>query len=124
VILGQLDVSKSVELQNLQIWAWTVKGLYPLILLFDIYTTKTIMRSPRSHRSPPSVHFESKERSSVLSTFSKIAAERKERSSVLSTFSKIVAVKPDPLSSDPNAYNQLPILQFSEASQGSASSAH
>ncbi|KAJ3345818.1 hypothetical protein HDU91_007226 [Kappamyces sp. JEL0680] len=44
VIVGQLTAS-SQAVTNLNTWVWTVKGVYPIVLLFDMQTTKTVLAS-------------------------------------------------------------------------------
>ncbi|KAI8892671.1 hypothetical protein BC833DRAFT_610986 [Globomyces pollinis-pini] len=43
VILGQLPAPLSVGMNNLNSLAWSIKGTYPIILMFDMHTTKDML---------------------------------------------------------------------------------
>ncbi|KAJ2994027.1 hypothetical protein HDV02_001914 [Globomyces sp. JEL0801] len=43
VVLGQLSTPLSVGMNNLNSLAWAIKGTYPIILMFDMHTTKDML---------------------------------------------------------------------------------
>ncbi|KAI8892673.1 hypothetical protein BC833DRAFT_610989 [Globomyces pollinis-pini] len=48
VILGQLSSPLSTAMNNLNSLAWSIKGAYPILLMFDMHTTKDMLLMKQS----------------------------------------------------------------------------